>query len=56
MNDTEQYRHECEVRMVAAMADKEERVNYIRGVRLKRGDMAAERIKEGLREMSRAAE
>ena len=47
---TEEYRHECEVRFVAAM-DLSGRRRYIAGVMEKRGVKAANKLKEGLEEL-----
>lgn len=44
---TEQYRHECEVRMVSAMPTRERRIAYLlgpKGVKEQRGQDAARRI------------
>lgn len=45
---SEQYRHECEVRHVAAMPSRDERKHYLAGVRRHRGNDAAQRIKDDL--------
>lgn len=48
------YRHECEVRYVAAMETREHRRRYLSGVREYRGDQATERIIDGLKIMHTA--
>lgn len=48
---SEQYRHDCEVRMVAEMPDKIYRMHYLAGVRRHRGDAAVQRIKDDLKRM-----
>jgi len=46
---SESWRHETEVRHVAAMPDRNYRLHYLAGVRRHRGDAAVERIKDGLK-------
>lgn len=49
----EQKRHECEVRWVAGMKSKRERVEYLAGVHEKRGQRAYDRIIEWLKVFKR---
>lgn len=49
------WRHECEVRHVASMKSKDERMRYLAGVRQRRGEPAADRIKDGLWAIHRGA-
>lgn len=57
MTDThsEQYRHECEARLVANMPTDADRKRYLEGVAKRRGERAAERLRLGVWEMLRVA-
>lgn len=43
--NTEQHRHECEVRHVAKMTTNADRARYLAGVGKERGEDAAERLR-----------
>ena len=45
---TEQYRHECEVRMIVNMKFKSDRVRYLEGVEKARGKIAADRLRKSI--------
>jgi hypothetical protein len=45
---SEQYRHECEVRMIINMSSKEARREHLNGIEVKRGKAAADRIRTDL--------
>lgn len=48
---TEQYRHECEVRMIVNMKFKSDRVRYLEGVEKARGKIAADRLRKSVLEI-----
>lgn len=50
---SEQYRHECEVRMVAAMMPRERRLAYLDGVQKVRGQAARDRLERDLVDLLR---
>lgn len=52
-NESEQHRHECEVRFAASM-DADSRVAYCLGVERHRGRMAADRIRRDGKALIRA--
>lgn len=43
-NNSEEYRHECEVKYVIRLPSKNERAGYIARVRRHRGDEAADKL------------
>jgi hypothetical protein len=45
MNDTEEYRAECETRYVLDLPDRAERIKYLDGVEKKRGAEAANKLR-----------
>lgn len=45
---SEAWRHDCEVRHVAAMPTRQQRADYINGIERKRGKPAADRIRADL--------
>ena len=52
---TAEWRHQTELRKIAAMPDREYRKHYLAGVRKARGDAAVKRIMDGLWQMHREA-
>jgi hypothetical protein len=42
---SEQHRHECEVRWLAALPSNDRRKKYLEGVKQKRGKAAADRLR-----------
>jgi hypothetical protein len=43
-NNSEQYRHECEVKYIIRLPSKQERAGYIARVRKHRGDVSADKL------------
>jgi len=55
MNATEQYRHACEVRAIAKMANDATRRFYLEGVAKHRGKDAAQKLREDVWRLMREA-
>lgn len=48
---TEEHRHACEVRYVAAMPTRQQRADYLEAIDKRRGQAAGDALRAGLREM-----
>lgn len=51
LKNSEQYRHECEIRYVLNLPDRKARGDYLVGVEKVRGRAAAMRLKNGVEEL-----
>ena len=47
-NNTEEFRHECEVAYILRLPSKRERAGYLGNVRKHRGDVAADKLERAV--------
>jgi hypothetical protein len=51
-SESEQWRHECEARAIAKLSTREERDAWLSTIAIRRGEPAAERLRETMRHLA----